>query len=83
MCRDLNKVLKYVEPEELAADLSLFISKAMEKELTASNNMANLVKSLDRQKIKSDNTITKITCSDFIIGETFKLPKDNFRDQKL
>ncbi len=70
MYRDLRRLLKGVETEELAVDLATFISKVMEKELKASDNIVNLVKGLDRQEIKSNNAIPRITCSDFIVGDT-------------
>ncbi|MCL2335202.1 MAG: protein kinase [Endomicrobia bacterium] len=69
MYRDLRRLLKGVETEELAVDLSSFISKVMEKELTTSDNIVNLVKTLDRQDIKSNAAIPRITCNDFIAGE--------------
>lgn len=70
MYRDLRRLLKGVETEELAVDLASFISKVMEKELKASDNIVTLVKSLDRQEIKSNNAIPRIICNDFIVGDT-------------
>lgn len=70
MYRDLRRLLKGVETEELAVDLATFISKVMEKELKASDNIVTLVKSLDRQEIKSNGAIPRILCSDFIVGDT-------------
>ncbi|MDR2192658.1 MAG: PEGA domain-containing protein [Endomicrobium sp.] len=69
MYRDLRRLLKGIEAEELAVDLSSFISKIMEKELSRSDNVTNLVKTLDRNDIKNNQNIPKILCNDFIVGE--------------
>jgi hypothetical protein len=69
MYRDLRRLLKGVETEELAVDLASFISRVMEKELKASDETVNAVKALDRQEIKNNTAIPRILCSDFIVGE--------------
>ncbi|MDR3256539.1 MAG: protein kinase [Endomicrobium sp.] len=74
MYRDLRKVLKGIETEELAVDMSSFVSKVMEQELNASIDVGNLVKLLDRQEIKTNNSIPKIICNDFIVGESSEFP---------
>ena len=70
MYRDLRRLLKGVETEELAVDLASFLSRVMEKELKNSDQTVNLVKSLDRQEIKGNSAIPRILCSDFIVGES-------------
>lgn len=70
MYRDLRRLLKGVETEELAVDLSSFLSRVMEKELKASDETVNLVKTLDRQEIKNNSAIPRILCADFIVGES-------------
>lgn len=69
MYRDLRRLLKGVETEELAVDLSSFLSRVMEKELKASDETVSLVKTLDRQEIKNNPSISRILCADFIVGE--------------
>ncbi|MDR1941544.1 MAG: protein kinase [Endomicrobium sp.] len=69
MYRDLRRLLKGVETEELAVDLATFVSKVMGKEVEDSDSVVNLVKNLDRQEIKNNASIPKITCNDFIVGD--------------
>ncbi|MCL2144740.1 MAG: PEGA domain-containing protein [Endomicrobia bacterium] len=70
MYRDLRRLLKGVETEELAVDLASFLSRVMEKELKASDETVSLVKTFDRQEIKNNTAIPRILCTDFIVGET-------------
>ena len=70
MYRDLRRLLKGVETEELAVDLASFLSRVMEKELKASDETVSLVKTLDRQEIKNNTAIPRILCTDFIVGES-------------
>ncbi|MCL1972044.1 MAG: PEGA domain-containing protein [Endomicrobia bacterium] len=70
MYRDLRRLLKGVETEELAVDLASFLSRVMEKELKNSDETINLVKALDRQEIKNNTAIPRILCTDFIVGES-------------
>jgi serine/threonine protein kinase len=72
MYRDLRRILKGVETEELAIDLASFISRVMEKELKASDEIINVVKTLDRQEIKNNMAIPRVLCNDFIVGENTK-----------
>jgi serine/threonine protein kinase len=76
MYRDLRRLLKGIEAEELAIDLSSFISKVMEKELLRSDNVTSLVKNLDRNDIKNNSEIKKIICNDFIVGENVMAVKE-------
>ncbi|MCL2485535.1 MAG: protein kinase [Endomicrobia bacterium] len=69
MYRDLRRLLKGVETEELAVDLSSFVSKVLEDKMTDSDAVVNSVKSLDRQEIKNNSAIPKIICADFIVGD--------------
>ncbi len=69
MYRDLRRLLKGVETEDLAVELASFVTKAMHKEHENSENILNLVKTLDRQEIKNNGAIPRIVCSDFIVGD--------------
>ena len=69
MYRDLRRLLKGIEAEELAVDLASFISKVMEKEFSVSDSVTNLVKALDRNEIKNNPVVPKVLCNDFIVGE--------------
>ena len=69
MYRDLRRLLKGIEAEELAVDLASFISKVMEREFANSDSVTNLVKALDRNDIKNNPVIPKVICNDFIVGE--------------
>ena len=70
MFRDLRRLLKGKETEELTENLSMFLARTMPEELAADNELGEQVKQLNMQEIKSTTGVWKITCKDFIVGET-------------
>jgi hypothetical protein len=72
MYRDLRRVLKGIENEELSVDLSSFVSKVMSKEREQSISVSELVKSLDKQKIINNPSTLRVKTSDFIVGDAYE-----------
>ncbi|MBN1823670.1 MAG: protein kinase [Endomicrobiales bacterium] len=69
MFRDLRRLLKGKETEELAQDLSVFIARNMNEEISKENEFAESIRQLNLTEIKGDPKVTKITCKDFIVGD--------------
>jgi serine/threonine protein kinase len=80
MYRDLRRVLKGIENEELSVDLSYFVSKLMSKERERSMSVSELVKSLDKQKIINNPSTIRIKTSDFIVGDVYEEPAANSKN---
>lgn len=70
MFRDLRRLLKGKETEELTLDLAAFINKILQPEIAAENQLLEKVKELSLQDVKGDPAVKKINCRDFIVGET-------------
>ncbi|MDR1474361.1 MAG: protein kinase [Endomicrobium sp.] len=68
MYRDLRRVLKGIEDEEIILDLASFILKIMDKEHSESVHIANLVKFLDKKEIISNPSTIKVNVNDFTVG---------------
>lgn len=73
MYRDIRRVLKGVETDELAVELSDFIMKMMRESVANSEKLIEKVKSLNVQEIQQNNAIRKINCQDFIVGQVKNL----------
>lgn len=70
MFRDLRRLLKGKETEELTENLSAFLSRMLPEERIAENEITEQVRGLNIQEIKNNYGIIKVTCKDFIVGET-------------
>jgi serine/threonine-protein kinase len=70
MYRDLRRLIKGYETEELSVELASFLGRVMKAEADAAENTVTLVKALDRNEIKNNTRIPKIICKDFIVGES-------------
>ncbi len=69
MYRDIRRVLKGIETDELSAELSEFIDNTMKEYVSSSEKFIENVKALDIQDVKKNEFVRKITCSDFIAGQ--------------
>ena len=69
MYRDIRRVLKGVETDELSADLSDFVNETMKEYVAGSEKFIENVKALDIQDVKKNEFVRKITCNDFIAGQ--------------
>lgn len=69
MYRDIRRVLKGIETDELSSDLSDFVNETMKEHVASSEKFIENVKSLDIQDVKKNEFVRKITCSDFIAGQ--------------
>ncbi|MFA7073608.1 MAG: serine/threonine-protein kinase [Endomicrobiaceae bacterium] len=70
MYRDIRRVLKGVETDELTVELSDFILKIMRDVMLKSEKMIENVKNLNIQDIERNNRIPKVRCHDFIVGQS-------------
>ncbi|MDR1523072.1 MAG: protein kinase [Endomicrobium sp.] len=70
MYRDLRRVLKGVDEEDIISDFSSFILKIMEKEFNESVAVSNIVKTINIDTLNSDTSVAKINTIDFIAGQT-------------
>ncbi|MBQ4178120.1 MAG: PEGA domain-containing protein, partial [Elusimicrobia bacterium] len=73
MYRDIRRVLKGVETDELSVELSEFILKMMRESVANSEKLIEKVKTLNVQDVGQTQGIRKITCQDFIVGQTRNL----------
>ncbi|MBQ3833897.1 MAG: serine/threonine protein kinase [Elusimicrobia bacterium] len=69
MYRDIRRVLKGVETDELSAELAEFIDNTMKEYVVGSEKFIENVKALDIQDVKKNEFVRKITCTDFIAGQ--------------
>ena len=72
MYRDMRRLLKLKETEDLTLELSSFIAKIMTEEFNSEKESIKFVKQLNVQDIKSQPDIHNVYCKDFIMGETHK-----------
>jgi serine/threonine-protein kinase len=77
MYRDLRKILKGIEEEEVILDLASFVSKVMDKEHSQSVNVSEIVKSLDKQKIINNTSTIKVNAVDFMVGDISSEPDNS------
>ena len=78
MYRDIRRLLKGIDTEELLFVLSKFINTIMKEEFIKAEDFMVKVRNLDIQEIQKNNSILKITCQDFIVGQN----NDYFFDKK-
>src|SRR3989339_2078324 len=69
MFRDLRRLLKFKETEELSAELAAFTSKVMSEELEGEDTLLDWVRQINLQDVKSDKDVKRIYCRDFIMGD--------------
>ncbi len=69
MFRDLRRLHKFKETEELVTELSVFITKIMAAQYNSEKESIKFVKQLNLQDIKAEPNIRKFVCKDFIMGE--------------
>ncbi len=69
MYRDIRRVLKGVETDELTVELSDFVFKMCKDALAKSEKLIENVKNLDIGEIERNRKIYKVTCNDFIVGQ--------------
>lgn len=70
MYRDIRRVLKGVETDELSTELAEFIDNIMKEYVTGSEKFIENVKALDIQDVQKNEFVRKITCQDFIAGQS-------------
>ena len=73
MYRDIRRVLKGVETDELSVELSDFILKMMRESVAGSEKLIEKVKTLTVQEVGQTPGIRKINCQDFIVGQSKNL----------
>ena len=69
MYRDIRRVLKGLETDELTVELSDFIFKMAKDALAKSEKLIENVKNLDIGEIEKNPKIFKVLCNDFIVGQ--------------
>lgn len=70
MYRDVRRLLKGIDTEELLVVLSKFINTIMKEEFIRAESFMVNVKNLDIKEIQNNNSIPNITCQDFIVGQS-------------
>jgi len=83
MFRDLRRLLKGKETEELTENLAGFLCRVLPEDLAAENDLGEQVKRLNMQEIKNNKAIVKINCKDFIVGETEMGPESGSSEQQF
>ncbi len=73
MYRDIRRVLKGIETDELSVELSDFILKMMREAIAGSEKLIEKVKTLNVQEIVQVPGIKKVSCQDFIVGQVKNL----------
>ena len=73
MYRDIRRVLKGIETDELSVELSDFILKMMRESIANSEKLIEKVKTLNVQEIVQTPGIKKVSCQDFIVGQVKNL----------
>ena len=76
MYRDIRRLLKLKETEDLTLELSSFITKIMTEQFNSEKESIKYVKQLNIQDIKAKTDIHNVYCKDFIMGETPKIKEE-------
>ncbi len=76
MYRDIRRVLKGVETDELSIELAEFINNNLKEYVSNSEKLVENVKALDITDVQKNEFVRKINCQDFIAGQV-KLPADS------
>ena len=69
MYRDIRRVLKGIETDELTVELSDFILKMMREAIANSEKLIEKVKVLNVQEVLQTPGMKKVSCQDFIVGQ--------------
>ena len=69
MYRDIRRVLKGIETDELSVELSDFILKMMRESIASSEKLIEKVKTLNVQEVLQTPGMKKVSCQDFIVGQ--------------
>lgn len=75
MFRDLRRLLKGKETEELTQDLANFLARIEVEELNDENEVMEWVKNLNMQDVRSNPSTIKVNCKDFIVGSQQTVPE--------
>lgn len=78
MYRDVRRILKGIDTEELLFELANFINRVMREDVVKSERFVEKVRTLNIQDIQQNTSIQKIACQDFIVGQT-----TNFVSQQI
>ena len=73
MYRDIRRVLKGIETDELSVELSDFILKMMRESIANSEKLIEKVKTLNVQEVLQTPGMKKVSCQDFIVGQVKNL----------
>lgn len=69
MYRDIRRILKGVDTDDLSIELSEFVVKIMKENVIKSEKLVENVKSLTVAELERNSKIPKIQCQDFIVGQ--------------
>ncbi|GAB1401410.1 hypothetical protein MASR1M68_03210 [Elusimicrobiota bacterium] len=69
MYRDIRRILKGVDTDDLSIELSEFVVKVMKENVIKSEKLVENVKSLTVVELERNSKIPKIQCQDFIVGQ--------------
>ena len=69
MYKDVRRVLRAFDPEDLAVELADFIVIAAKENILKSNKIVDAVKTLNVSDVKNDANVEQIQCNDFIVGQ--------------
>ncbi len=69
MYRDIRRVLKGVDTDDLSIELSEFVVKVMKENVIKSEKLVENVKSLTVAELERNSKIPKVQCVDFIVGQ--------------
>jgi|GEM_PF-427212 len=69
MYKDVRRVLRSFDTEDLAVELSNFIAIAAKENVTKSEKVVEAVKALNINDVQNDGNVIKIQCKDFIVGQ--------------
>lgn len=77
MYRDIRRILKGVDTDDLSIELSEFVVKIMKENVIKSEKLVENVKSLTVAELERSSKIPKIQCQDFIVGQAPQNPGMN------
>lgn len=75
MFRDLRRLLKGKETEELTQELASFLARVEAEELSDENEVMEWIKHLNMQDVRNNQSTIKVNCKDFIVGAQQTVPE--------
>ena len=81
MFRDIRRLLRLKETEELTVDLSGFITEILADQFEEEKESIKFVKQLNLADIKRQGALHSIYCKDFIMGEADKAQEEERRER--